>query len=111
VDDLVRGIMAMADSDCEGPVNLGNPREYTVGALAELVLAATGSHSRIEYRPLPTDDPTRRQPVITRAREQLGWFPVVSIEEGLGRTVAWFAEQSRQPSLALDPTSPVPVEA
>ncbi|MEY9931567.1 dTDP-glucose 4,6-dehydratase [Catenulispora sp. GP43] len=96
VEDLIRGITAMADSGCDGPVNLGNPREHTVRELADLVLQATGSRSRIEYRPLPVDDPTHRQPVITRAREQLGWSPVVSIEEGLERTVAWFADQARQ---------------
>ena len=107
VDDLIRGITAMADSGCAGPVNLGNPSEYTVRELADLVLRATGSRSRIEYRPLPTDDPTHRQPVITRAREQLGWSPVISIEEGLERTIAWFEDQRRQPDQAGHRVRPV----
>ena len=101
----------MADSDCEGPINLGNPSEHTVLELADLVLEAADSHSRIEYRPLPTDDPTHRQPVITRAREQLGWSPVVPIEEGLERTVAWFADQSRRPDEASHRVRPEFVKA
>jgi dTDP-glucose 4,6-dehydratase len=90
VDDLIRGIVAMIDCDEPGPVNLGNPIERTVRELAELVLRITGSSSPVEYHPLPSDDPTRRQPVITRARERLGWSPKISIEEGLRRTVDWF---------------------
>ncbi|MFF5896820.1 UDP-glucuronic acid decarboxylase family protein [Streptomyces argenteolus] len=90
VDDLVRGLVAMIDSSLSGPVNLGNPCEHTVIELAEHVLAATGSSSAIEHRPLPVDDPTRRRPVITRARAQLGWAPRVPLDEGLRRTVGWF---------------------
>ncbi|MFJ4776234.1 UDP-glucuronic acid decarboxylase family protein [Streptomyces sp. NPDC088762] len=93
VDDLIRGILAMLDSSTTGPVNLGNPVERTVTELAEMVLKLTGSTSEIEYHPLPTDDPVRRRPVITRAREQLGWEPEVDIEEGLRRTVQWFASR------------------
>ncbi|MGW7077922.1 UDP-glucuronic acid decarboxylase family protein [Streptomyces sp. NPDC054871] len=94
VDDLVRGLLAMLDSDRGGPVNLGNPSERTVRELAELVLRITGSPSRIVYRPLPVDDPARRRPVINRAVEQLGWMPRVPLDEGLRHTVAWFAAQS-----------------
>lgn len=93
VDDLVRGLAAMLDSDRGGPVNLGNPSERTVRELAELVLRITGSTSRIAYRPLPVDDPTRRRPVINRAVEQLGWMPRVPLDEGLRHTVAWFTAQ------------------
>ncbi|GGT12407.1 UDP-glucuronic acid decarboxylase family protein [Streptomyces purpureus] len=93
VDDLVRGLLAMLDSDETGPVNLGNPQERTVGELAELVLRLTGSTSEVQYHPLPTDDPTRRRPVITRARELLGWDPEVDVEEGLLRTVDWFSSR------------------
>ena len=90
VDDLVRGITAMLRSSVTGPVNLGNPDEFTVLQLAERVLELTGSSSVIEYHRLPQDDPTRRQPDITRARELLGWEPVVGLAEGLPRTVDWF---------------------
>jgi dTDP-glucose 4,6-dehydratase len=99
VDDLVRGIVAMIDSDLPGPLNLGNPSERTVRELAELVREATGSASGLEFRPLPVDDPGRRRPVITRAQHELGWFPQVTIEEGLRDTVAWFMSR-RSPSSA-----------
>ncbi|GIE98112.1 UDP-glucuronic acid decarboxylase family protein [Paractinoplanes rishiriensis] len=91
VDDLIRGIAGMLDAAEFGPVNLGNPGEYTMRQLAEEVLRITGSTSAIEYHPLPTDDPTRRKPVITRAQDALGWEPKVPLDEGLRRTVAWFA--------------------
>ncbi|UYQ60139.1 UDP-glucuronic acid decarboxylase family protein [Streptomyces peucetius] len=90
VDDLVRGIVAMIDSDLPGPLNLGNPCERTVRELAELVLETTGSASGLEFRPLPVDDPVRRRPVITRAQHQLDWFPHVTMEEGLRNTMEWF---------------------
>lgn len=118
VDDLVRGITAMIDHrGLGGPVNLGNPAEHTVRELADLVLRITGSRSRIETLPLPVDDPTRRRPVIVRAREQLGWIPLVPVEEGLRRTAAWFTARSRpqpEPHHAVrDPLTspPDPVEA
>lgn len=98
VDDLVRGIVAMLDSDLPGPVNLGNPHERTVRELAELVRETTGSMSELEFRPLPVDDPARRRPVITRAQHQLGWFPVVTIEEGLRHTVEWFRSRRNRSS-------------
>ncbi|MFI5995515.1 UDP-glucuronic acid decarboxylase family protein [Streptomyces sp. NPDC051362] len=91
VDDLVRGLIAMLDSEHSGPVNLGNPDEFTVHELARLVIEATGSSSVIEHRPLPVDDPTRRRPDITRARDLLGWTPRVPLDTGLRRTVAWSA--------------------
>ncbi|AZM45833.1 epimerase [Streptomyces sp. WAC 06738] len=95
VDDLVRGIVAMLDSPEAGPFNLGNPAERTVTELAELVLGITGATSELQYHPLPVDDPVRRRPVITRAQERLGWYPEVGIEEGLRRTVEWFAARPR----------------
>jgi nucleoside-diphosphate-sugar epimerase len=79
-------------SDRVEPTNVGNPNEFTVRQLAEAVLRLTGSRSVIESRPLPTDDPKVRQPDITIARGVLGWEPVVQLEEGLQRTIAFFRE-------------------
>src|SRR6059058_1896803 len=89
VDDEVRGILALLDSDHVGPVNIGNPEEHTVLELAEMVLDVTGSASEIVRRPLPVDDPTQRKPDITLARTVLGWEPVVPLPEGLARTAKW----------------------
>ncbi|NKE62960.1 NAD-dependent epimerase/dehydratase family protein [Lentzea sp. PSKA42] len=83
VDDLVRGVLAMADSDEAGPVNLGNPEEVTVLEVAKQVIEVTGSHSEIEHVGAMTDDPRRRRPDISRARELFGWEPEVSLEQGL----------------------------
>jgi dTDP-glucose 4,6-dehydratase len=90
VDDLVEGIVRLFFSDTSDPVNIGNPGEFTVRQLAEIVLRLTGSPSEIVERPLPVDDPRVRRPDITRARAALGWEPVVSLEEGLQRTIAYF---------------------
>jgi UDP-glucuronate decarboxylase len=94
VDDLVEGFVRfMATSaDVTGPINLGNTGEFTVGELAEKVLAKVGGSSRIVYRELPSDDPKVRQPDITKARELLGWQPKVSLDEGLDRTIAYFTK-------------------
>lgn len=92
VDDEVRGLVAAFDSTVTGPLNLGNPDEHTVLALAQLVVQSTGSTSAIVHRPLPVDDPTRRRPDISLARELLGWEPATGVEEGLARTAAWLAE-------------------
>ncbi|HQW82519.1 MAG: SDR family oxidoreductase [Rhodanobacteraceae bacterium] len=92
VDDLIDGfIRLMATDDAiTGPINLGNPGEFTIRALAEKVIALTGSRSIIEMRPLPADDPKQRQPDITRAREQLGWEPKINLDAGLRSTIAYF---------------------
>ena len=93
VDDLVEAMIRMMGQDEEtGPVNLGNPGEFTIRQLAELVVELTGSKSQIVRRPLPQDDPTRRRPDISRARELLGWEPTVQLREGLERTIAYFEE-------------------
>jgi len=76
--------------DFAGPVNLGNPEEFTIRSLAETVIRMTGSRSRITSRPLPQDDPTQRRPDITLAKEKLGWEPKVRLEEGLAKTIAYF---------------------
>lgn len=93
VDDLVAGLVALMESPdgVTGPINLGNPGEFTIRELAEQVLALTGSSSKLVFRPLPEDDPRQRQPDITRAREQLGWEPAIPLEAGLRKTVAYFA--------------------
>jgi len=88
VDDLIRGLYLLATSGEHMPVNLGNPREYTLLELAEVVLELTGSGSKIVYEALPQDDPQVRQPDITRATEVLGWRPEVELRDGLGRTIA-----------------------
>jgi UDP-glucuronate decarboxylase len=93
VDDLIDGLMKMmeAPDDFPGPVNLGNPDEFTIRELAERVVELSGSRSKIAAaRPLPEDDPHRRQPDITLARTRLGWQPTVPLREGLARTIAWF---------------------
>ncbi|MCW5717140.1 MAG: SDR family oxidoreductase [Bauldia sp.] len=94
VSDLVEALIALMESPAEltGPVNLGNPREFTIRQLAELVVARTGSTSTIETRPLPTDDPRQRRPDITMARTRLGWEPTVELEEGLDRTINYFRQ-------------------
>jgi dTDP-glucose 4,6-dehydratase len=92
VDDEIEGIVALLDSEHRGPMNIGNPGEFTVLELAELVLELTGSSSPIERRPLPEDDPVKRQPDITLARTVLGWEPTVSLRDGVERTIAWFRD-------------------
>ena len=94
VDDLIDGIIAMMASPFgfTGPVNFGNPTEFTMRELAELIVSMTSSSSRIVYRELPQDDPRRRCPDITRARDILGWQPRTTLEEGLERTIRYFAD-------------------
>jgi dTDP-glucose 4,6-dehydratase len=90
VDDLVDGIVRLFERGESEPVNVGNPREFTVLELADVVIRLTGSRSRIVREPLPEDDPKVRQPDITRARTLLGWEPKVDLEAGLARTIAYF---------------------
>jgi UDP-glucuronate decarboxylase len=85
--------------DCDGftgPVNLGNPSEFTIRQLADLVIEMTGSASKIDFRPLPQNDPTRRKPDISLAKERLNWTPTVSLHEGLEHVIAYFDEMLRQ---------------
>ena len=100
VDDLIRGIMSMIDCAESGPVNLGNPEEFTVADFAKLVLRLTGSDSPVEHLPLPVNDPTRRCPVITRASQRLGWQPEVRVEDGVRRTVEWFRSRPEELRMA-----------
>ena len=102
VDDLVDGLIRLMESESEivGPINLGNPSEFTIRQLAEIVIDLTGSASKIIDRPLPQDDPKQRQPDISKARELLGWQPIVPLADGLVRTVAYFEELlKKEPAL------------
>jgi UDP-glucuronate decarboxylase len=98
VDDLIDGLLRLmaADDDVTGPINLGNPHEVQVLELAERIAGMTGSKSRIEFEPMPADDPRQRQPDISAARRLLDWEPKVSLEEGLGKTIAYFQERLRE---------------
>ncbi len=92
VDDLVEGMMRMMNQDgFLGPVNLGNPHEFTIKELAEIVIRKTKSKSKIQYLPLPSDDPRQRRPDISRARAQLQWEPKIALEQGLDKTISYFA--------------------
>ena len=90
VSDLVDGIIRLMESNVNDPVNIGNPQEMTIEAIARMIIKLTGSKSKLVYRPLPEDDPKVRQPDITRARTLLGWEPKVGLEEGLTRTLEYF---------------------
>ena len=91
VDDLVEGMVRMMDTEgFSGPVNLGNPEEFTMLELAEKVIEMTGSSSKTVFRPLPLDDPTQRKPDIRLAKEKLGWKPHITLEKGLEKTIAYF---------------------
>ncbi len=92
VSDLIEGLIAMMKSDDSviGPINLGNPGEFTIGELANMVIEMTGTDSGIEYLPLPQDDPVRRQPDITRAKTTLGWEPTIALRDGLETTIEFF---------------------
>src|SRR5208282_4883189 len=94
VEDLIDGLVRLMASppDFIGPVNLGNPQEFTIRELAEKVIALEGSRSRLEFLPLPEDDPRQRQPDISLALAQLGWRPRIALEEGLAPTIAYFTE-------------------
>jgi UDP-glucuronate decarboxylase len=110
VDDLVNGLIGLMafDGDLTRPFNLGNPNEMTVMELAETIIALTGSHSRIERRGLPQDDPTRRRPDIGRAEQLLGWRPKVSLAEGLAWSISYFkAQLGGSSEMALPPVRDV----
>ena len=106
VDDLVRGLMGLmgTDDSVTGPINIGNPNEFTIRQLAETVIDLTGSKSRLVFRPLPQDDPKQRQPDIAKARALLAWQPTVELREGLAKTIGYFdsmlTTSKAEPSLA-----------
>jgi UDP-glucuronate decarboxylase len=91
-DDLVDGIIRLMNSDTfVGPVNLGNPGEFTIRELAEQVISLTGAKVKLVERPLPADDPTRRRPDISLARKHLNWQPTITLQQGLEKTIQWFS--------------------
>jgi UDP-glucuronate decarboxylase len=92
VDDLIEALILLMDmaDDFTGPINIGNPREFTILELAEAVVKMTGSKSKIVFAPLPSDDPRQRQPDIALARSKLGWGPTTELAEGLERTIRYF---------------------
>jgi UDP-glucuronate decarboxylase len=95
VDDLIAGFIRLMDAPdtVTGPINIGNPGEFTIRQLAEIVIEMTGSRSEIVQMPLPQDDPTQRRPDISKAQELLGWEPTIPLREGLGRTIAYFEKK------------------
>jgi len=93
VSDLVRGLYLLSKSDERYPVNLGNPREMTMLEFADCIRDISGTETPIVFRPLPPDDPKRRQPDITKAKELLGWEPVVRLEDGIAETLAYFRDK------------------
>jgi UDP-glucuronate decarboxylase len=104
VDDLIEGFVRFMalETPCPGPINLGNPGEFTILALAEQVIALTGSRSRIVFSQLPVDDPERRRPDITLAKEKLNWEPNVQLDEGLKKTIAYFDQLLTQAAATHD---------
>jgi UDP-glucuronate decarboxylase len=102
VDDMIEAFVRLMDSpdDFTGPVNLGNPGEFTILELAQKVIELTGSRSKIVHRPLPNDDPRQRQPDITLARTRLGWEPRIPLHEGLSKTIAYFDDLLRNSGIA-----------
>lgn len=109
VSDLIDGIVRLSKSDEHLPVNIGNPDEWTILDCAQEVLAVTGSKSKIRFEPLPVDDPTRRKPDITKAKELLGWSPKVSLQEGLRRSLPYFEQRARE--AGAQPSDPQKVKS
>ncbi len=110
VDDLVDGILDLMASgdDFTGPINLGNPTEFSILEIAQLILKLTGSRSELNFRPLPQDDPRQRKPDITLARRRLGWEPKVGVEDGLIKTIAFFESLLKPSGRVVLPAHPEP---
>jgi len=99
VDDLVDGITKLLFSKMTGPVNIGNPREFTIREFADLVMKANGGRAKLAYEPLPKDDPKQRKPDITLVRRELGWEPKIELEEGIVKTIDWFKKYLKDKKL------------
>ena len=96
VDDLVEGITRLLLSKISGPVNIGNPKEYTILEFAEFIRMKYDPKAKIIFKPLPQDDPKQRRPDISMARKELGWEPKIELEEGISRTMKWFAQERKK---------------
>ena len=96
IDDLIKGIVLLIESDEEGPMNLGTPYEFTIIELANIVKKLTGTKSAIKHLPLPGDDPTQRKPDITLAKRKLGWKPTIELEDGLNKTIEYFSSELKK---------------
>jgi len=101
IEDMIRGLVSLMESPdaFAGPVNIGNPEEFTIKELAEKIIELTGSKSKITYKPLPQDDPKQRQPDISLARQELGWQPKIELEEGISKTIEYFSKIVKRKSL------------
>ncbi|MDD2753561.1 MAG: SDR family oxidoreductase [Candidatus Portnoybacteria bacterium] len=101
IEDMIRGLVLLMESPdaFAGPVNIGNPEEFTIKELAEKIIELTGSKSKITYKPLPQDDPKQRQPDISLARQELGWQPKIELEEGISKTIEYFSKIVKRKSL------------
>ncbi|KKL86404.1 hypothetical protein LCGC14_1945050, partial [marine sediment metagenome] len=97
IDDLIEGMVRMMNQECMGPINLGNPEEYTIRELAEKVIELTDGNSRIVHRELPSDDPGRRKPDITKAKKSLNWEPRTTLANGLKKTITYFKSVLHNP--------------
>ena len=93
VDDLIEGMLRLMNSDTTGPINIGNPSEFTIRQLAELVRNSIQPNLPLISKPLPQDDPMQRQPIIDLAKKELDWEPLIQLEDGLTRTINWFRKQ------------------
>jgi UDP-glucuronate decarboxylase len=102
VDDLIEGMLRMMSTPPEvtGPINIGNPWEFTIGELAELVVELTASKSKLNFEPLPSDDHNQRQPDISRVKDVLGWEPKIQLREGLAKTITYFDETLSERSIS-----------
>lgn len=105
IDDLVDGLIKLTNSDAEGPINLGNPKEFSMSELADLVLQATGSKSKIIHLPLPKDDPLQRRPDISLANKSLGWKPKIQLNVGLNKTIEYFRDEIMLPKSSIKKAS------
>ncbi len=93
VEDLINGLIKLMNSEIDGPVNLGNPEEFKIIDLAKIIKEKTSSDQELVFKELPTDDPMQRKPIIKKANEKLGWYPLIKLNEGLNKTINYFSKE------------------